>query len=668
MQSPPIDIGILRDNPLFSTFDDQMLQELYEQAKVISIEKKAVIVKEHDVIDAVYLISTGKAEVSVATKHFGIHKETPLAVLYPGDTIGLNEQGFFSRTHLRTATVTALSDMVLLKIDLQTLHAFLEKYASNIEMLAQSDDYLKILLIKKSLPFSQLSKEGLAWLAKHIQEVSIKAQEHIFEEGEIGDSCYLIRQGVVEILSDQRVIASLKPPMLFGETTLISHAPRNATAIAKTDCKLLVLKHEYLSKILKEEQDVAKTFMDLTVDRSRPARQENISEHFVKSTDQNNFMILKNVTNDSYFKLSEEGAFIWAHLDGHHTLKDLTLLLSDRFQSFAPDMVAGLIAKLTSGGFIKNIQMEELQHVETASGFSKIWLRLRKVLEVRFAFGDANPLLTRTYENYLRPFFSLPVQCALLMVSIIGFIVFCLDTTTILFFFREKHASLFLLLTLIPFSLIATLLHEFAHAITVKAFGRDVHYLGIGWYFLVPIAFTDTSDMWLSNRRARMMVNLAGIYMDVLLGSVCAALILLFQHYPYIQCMFWLFAFYSYIHAIRMLSPFQEMDGYYLLLDYLDEPKLKSIAVKWLVHELPKTMAAPARIAKSDRHQNVAIIFWIAGLSFLVIMTLLTFLIEFFAFAIFGLTNPNPFLSSLLPMLVIFFSCLSIFAEIRRAR
>ncbi len=44
-----------------------------------------------------------------------------------------------------------------------------------------------------------------------------------------------------------------------------------------------------------------------------------------------------------------------------------------------------------------------------------------------------------------------------------------------------------------------------------KYYGHEVHYMGVGWYWLRPVAFTDTSDMWLSTKKPRVMVNLAGI-------------------------------------------------------------------------------------------------------------------------------------------------------------
>ena len=45
--------------------------------------------------------------------------KTPLGTLDPGDGIGINSTGFFSKTGQRTATVTAISSVHLLALDLK---------------------------------------------------------------------------------------------------------------------------------------------------------------------------------------------------------------------------------------------------------------------------------------------------------------------------------------------------------------------------------------------------------------------------------------------------------------------------------------------------------------------------------------------------------------------
>ncbi len=83
--------------------------------------------------------------------------------------------------------------------------------------------------------------EELTSLSRH------PAGRTIFSAGETGDVMYLIQEGEVEIVNDDRVLRTLGPGEMFGEMALIGDEPRSASAIAKTDCALLpVDEHRFL--------------------------------------------------------------------------------------------------------------------------------------------------------------------------------------------------------------------------------------------------------------------------------------------------------------------------------------------------------------------------------------------------------------------------------------
>lgn len=638
------------------------LAALFSEVKYLPQEK---IVTENDLVDSIYIIVFGTAEVThkMQSRIKIKAKEVPIAVLSAGESIGLNDTGFYSVTGKRTATVVAITDMLLLKLDVNELYGFLKKYNLELSMYAASTQMLRMRLIKQSLPFSKLSHERLQWLADRVEELSIKAGTILFNQNDEGDKCYLIRSGHIEIIVKdeagiERNVATLKPPVLFGEATLITHTPRNATARAMDDCELLVLSHKYLSELIEAEDLVAHMFMSLMIDRSRPQQNPNVSIHQQVTADGHEITILKNSERNSYFKLSQEGYFIWQLLDGKHTLQEITLELAERHGVFAPDVVAALISKLTQSGFINNLTLNS----DTNPNLP-FWVRtvnkIRKVLVVRIAFGDANAWLTKVYNNYICYFFTKPGQIILALLAIVGFMSFIIHTPYILLFFSIKHASLLLLFGLIPLSLISILLHELGHAFAVKAFGREVHYIGVGWYWFLPIAYTDTSDMWLSFRKPRMLVNLAGSYVDTIVAGISAILLFAF-HNPYIQGMLWLFALYTYIGGFRKLSPLQEMDGYYVLMDWIEKPRLRQSAVVWLVKKFPNSLRHPSLFKENWPEVS----YWIACLVFLVLVSIVTFIVQSFVLNIFDIPT-SPFKILILPLLAVLFSCLSILVEIK---
>jgi CRP/FNR family cyclic AMP-dependent transcriptional regulator len=66
-----------------------------------------------------------------------------------------------------------------------------------------------------------------------------KAGDVIFKEGDPGAEFFVIQSGKVDIQLGNRLLGTLGDHDIFGEMALIDPAPRSATAIAKTDAKLV---------------------------------------------------------------------------------------------------------------------------------------------------------------------------------------------------------------------------------------------------------------------------------------------------------------------------------------------------------------------------------------------------------------------------------------------
>lgn len=80
------------------------------------------IVNKGDEVDSVYLIAEGSAEVRNKVYDNNTFKWETIATLKKGDAIGLSEEGLFSLSGKRTATVVALTDMTLYRISVPRLH------------------------------------------------------------------------------------------------------------------------------------------------------------------------------------------------------------------------------------------------------------------------------------------------------------------------------------------------------------------------------------------------------------------------------------------------------------------------------------------------------------------------------------------------------------------
>ncbi len=84
---------------------------------------------------------------------------------------------------------------------------------------------------------------------------SYAAGDEIFAEGTHGDTMYVILEGEVEILKgaqggSAKTLSTLGKGEFFGEMALIDDSPRSASAVAKTDSKLLGMNEAVLDSYI----------------------------------------------------------------------------------------------------------------------------------------------------------------------------------------------------------------------------------------------------------------------------------------------------------------------------------------------------------------------------------------------------------------------------------
>lgn len=101
-----------------------------------------------------------------------------------------------------------------------------------------------------------LSDDELRLLMAGVTIEQFGAAETIVRQGDLGDSLYLIRSGVVEIFAigrdgKQVHIRDLTRPAFFGEMALMTGEPRTATVRARTDAELLKLNRDGFVELFK---------------------------------------------------------------------------------------------------------------------------------------------------------------------------------------------------------------------------------------------------------------------------------------------------------------------------------------------------------------------------------------------------------------------------------
>jgi len=153
--------------------------------------------------------------------------------------------------------------------------------------------------------------------------------------------------------------------------------------------------------------------------------------------------------------------------------------------------------------------------------------------------------------------------------------------------------------------------HEFGHAYACKYYGGHVPEMGAYLILFTPCAFVDTTAAWsFARTRDRLMVNLAGMYVEVAIGAL--AVIVWSVIAPGFAR--------SALHNVVILSsvvtigfninPLMRYDGYYVLSDMLQIPNLRARSQDYALSVLKRwTLGVPI----SERPESRTMRGWLLG-------------------------------------------------------
>jgi len=99
--------------------------------------------------------------------------------------------------------------------------------------------------------------------------IIIPAGEEIFQQGGVADHMYVIIEGEVEVSIDGKLIDRTRAGGIVGEMALISSSPRSATAIAKTECKLVPVDEKRFTFLVQQTPNFAVSVMKIMIERIR---------------------------------------------------------------------------------------------------------------------------------------------------------------------------------------------------------------------------------------------------------------------------------------------------------------------------------------------------------------------------------------------------------------
>ncbi len=91
----------------------------------------------------------------------------------------------------------------------------------------------------------------------------------VFSEGEPGDTMYVVLEGSVDLEVKGRTVETLGPGGVLGEMTMIDGSARSATAIVRSDAKLVSIDQPRFKFLVQQTPNFALQVMRVLADRLR---------------------------------------------------------------------------------------------------------------------------------------------------------------------------------------------------------------------------------------------------------------------------------------------------------------------------------------------------------------------------------------------------------------
>ncbi len=249
--------------PLFSDLTRDELIAVIGRVKHQMLSPGVFVFQEGEKGDSIYIVVSGTLDIIARDKK---GNNVVLATLKEGEFFG--EFGFFSNAK-REASVRATSPASILEIAKGDIDDIIAKHKRVAQVLF---DFYKERVVDRLMALSPIfepltSSDRKAVLAR-LTSRKFEQGVNIVNQGEIGDTMYLIKEGNVKVWVDDPqkgkiVMTVLEEGDFFGEIALATAKPRVASCTAVTNTELVLFSRPMIKDILAKYPDIKRILEDV---------------------------------------------------------------------------------------------------------------------------------------------------------------------------------------------------------------------------------------------------------------------------------------------------------------------------------------------------------------------------------------------------------------------
>lgn len=354
--------------------------------------------------------------------------------------------------------------------------------------------------------------------------------------------------------------------------------------------------------------------------RARPKLRPGIEEARLTSVRGADYVMLRSPdgTDACYLRLTPEELALARLMDGTRTVARLVAEFARIAGRLAPDQVTRVVADLAGNRMLDELPVDAFRPLDRMH--RRPWpVRLGRGLLAfargrRLVVARIDPLISFLYRMGGRALFTRAAAVPLGVVALVGLGLFCwtwfLGSQPVFLTNGSYAVGAVVLLCL---NVLALACHELGHALATKHAGRRVPMAGFLVYFGIPSVFVDTTDVWMAGRRARLLTTAAGPATGLVLAGACQLVGLLD---PALAPWCFKLSFAWYVNVAFNLNPFLALDGYYLLMDWIEVPNLRARGLAWVIARLRRR---PPAFGTLDREGRLVALYGMLSLVWLVI-------------------------------------------------
>ena len=293
--------------------------------------------------------------------------------------------------------------------------------------------------------------------------------------------------------------------------------------------------------------------------------------------------VLQDLSVDRSLRFSEGAYYVIGLMDGRRTNQEIWEAAAERFGDDAPaqDEIIQILSQLHSSDLLQADMPPDTLELQQRRGKQqklKFKSGILNPISVTIPIADPERFLAWSLP-FIKPFLGRVGGIVWLSVVSLAIVLASTHWTDLTRNILDRilvPENLILIFLVFP---VLKLFHEFGHAYATKAFGGEVHEMGVMMIVFTPIPYVDaTSANSFREKWKRVGVSAAGLVVELFLASLALFIWLGAEPGAVRSVAFNVMLIAGVSTVLFNANPLIRFDGYYILSDWLEIPNLRGRA------------------------------------------------------------------------------------------